>query len=308
MPPPAECLVEKANFAPMDTRFSILIPTWNNLPFLRLCIVGIEKNSAVRHQVIVHVNGGDDGTLAWVRERGIAHTHTPGNVGVCWALNMMRPLVETDYILYMNDDMYALPGWDTALAAEIAAVGHKMFFLSATVLQPRPFYCKSVIGCADYGSGVGDFDEERLLAEYMDRPHADWAGATWPPNVVHRDVWDLVGGYSVEFSPGMYSDPDFSAKLWKAGVRVFKGVGRSRVYHFEARSTGRVRKNPGSLQFLRKWGITSGSFVRDILHRGEPYSPGVLETPARSLGRDRLRSRLKAWLCTFKKTPGITDV
>ena len=31
-------------------------------------------------------------------------------------------------------------------------------------------------------------------------------GATIPPNIVHRDIWDLVGGYSIEYSPGMYSD------------------------------------------------------------------------------------------------------
>ena len=42
----------------------------------------------------------------------------------------------------------------------------------------------------------------------------DWMGATIPPNIVHRDIWDLVGGYSIEYSPGMYSDPDFTAKLY----------------------------------------------------------------------------------------------
>lgn len=45
----------------------------------------------------------------------------------------------------------------------------------------------------------------------------DWMGATIPPNIVHRDIWDLVGGYSIEYSPGMYSDPDFTAKLYMCG-------------------------------------------------------------------------------------------
>lgn len=280
--------------------FSILIPSWNNLSFLKLCIESIEKNSAYKHEILIHVNDGSDGTLEWVRQKGYKHTHSEENIGVCYALNGLRPLATTDYIMFMNDDMYVCPGWDTALVEEIQRIGHKMFFLSSTLIQPRPFFCKSVIAPANYGETVESFDEERLLREYATLPHGDWLGATWPPNVVHKDVWDLVGGYSIEFSPGMYSDPDFSAKLWMAGVRLFKGVDRSRVYHFEARSTHRIVKNDGSLQFLRKWGITSGSFIRDILHRGEPFDAPKDHTL--ELKKDIERSRWKKVLTIFRST------
>lgn len=280
--------------------FSILIPSWNNLSFLKLCIESIEKNSAYKHEILIHVNDGSDGTLEWVRQKGYKHTHSEENIGVCYALNGLRPLATTDYIMFMNDDMYVCPGWDTALVEEIKRIGHKMFFLSSTLIQPRPFFCKSVIAPANYGETVESFDEERLLREYATLPHGDWMGATWPPNVVHKDLWDLVGGYSIEFSPGMYSDPDFSAKLWMAGVRLFKGVDRSRVYHFEARSTHRIVKNDGSLQFLRKWGITSGSFIRDILHRGEPFDAPKDHTL--ELKKDIERSRWKKVLTIFHST------
>ena len=280
--------------------FSILIPTWNNLPFLKLCVESIRKNSTYPHEMLIHVNEGSDGTLDWVRQEGLKHTYSKNNVGVCFALNGLRPLATTDYILFMNDDMYVCPGWDEALLREIEAIGHKMFFLSATLIQPRPFYCKSVIAPADYGQTVETFEENRLLSEYQTLPHGDWQGATWPPNVVHRDVWDLVGGYSIEYSPGMYSDPDFSAKLWKAGVRIFKGVDSSRVYHFEARSTHRIVKNDGSTQFLRKWGITSASFIRDVLHRGEPWNQNINRTSM--LKKDLWRSKLKRALKTYGRT------
>ena len=280
--------------------FSILIPTWNNLEFLKLCVESIRKNSSYDHEILIHVNDGCDGTLAWVREQGLKHTHSEQNVGVCFALNGLRPLVTTEYIVFMNDDMYVCPDWDKALLEEITQLPDKKFFLSSTLIQPRPFFCKSVIAPANYGETVETFDEERLLKEYKTLKHGDWQGATWPPNIVHRDVWDLVGGYSIELSPGMYSDPDFSAKLWLAGVRLFKGVDRSRVYHFEARSTHRIVKNDGSLQFLRKWGITSASFMRDVLHRGEPFGQ-----PCNNQGQlkaDILRSKLKSLLTILKDT------
>ena len=280
--------------------FSILIPSWNNLDFLKLCVKSIRKNSTYGHEILVHVNDGSDGTLDWVKAEGLKYTHSPENIGVCYALNGLRPLVTTDYMVFMNDDMYVCPGWDRALYEEVKAIGHKMFFLSSTLIQPRKFFCKSVIAPADFGQSVATFDEERLLREYMTLKHGDWQGATWPPNIVHRDVWDLVGGYSVEYSPGMYSDPDFSAKLYHAGVRLFKGIDRSRVYHFEARSTHRIVKNDGSLQFLRKWGITSSSFMRDVLHRGDPYGEDV--DYQRQLAKDVLRSKWKRALTIFKST------
>lgn len=280
--------------------FSILIPSWNNLDFLKLCVESIRKNSTHAHEIIIHVNDGSDGTLDWVKSEGLKFRHSQANIGVCYALNGLRSLATTDYILFMNDDMYVCPGWDEALYEEIKQLPDNRFFLSSTLIQPRPFFCKSVIAPANYGETVSDFDEARLLREYRDLPHGDWQGATWPPNVVHKDIWDLVGGYSVELSPGLYSDPDFSAKLWHAGIRVFKGVDKSRVYHFEARSTKRIVKNDGSTQFLRKWGITSASFMRDVLHRGYPYGKHV--DMKKRLKSDLTRSRIKRLLTIFRDT------
>lgn len=91
---------------------------------------------------------------------------------------------------------------------------------------------------------------------------------------MHRDWWFLVGGYSTELSPGMSSDNDFSMKMWAAGARRFVGVGASLVYHFQCKSTGKVVKNDGRTQFLRKWGMTQSIFDRYYLRRGKPVPTG----------------------------------
>ena len=46
-----------------DYCFTIIIPTWNNLKYLELCVNSIRKNSAYFHQIIVAINEGTDGTL-----------------------------------------------------------------------------------------------------------------------------------------------------------------------------------------------------------------------------------------------------
>lgn len=257
--------------------FSILIPTWNNLSYLKLCIESIRKNSRLEHQVIVHINEGKDGTREWVESLpDIDYTFSEQNIGVCYALNFGRDLVATDYMVYMNDDMYVCPGWDLELYNEIKNIGHNYFFLSGTSIEPYPVGNCSIKG--KYGDDIQAFREEPLLNEYASLPMHDWQGATWPPNVVHKDIWDLAGGYSTEFSPGMYSDPDFSMKLWVMGIRLFKGVSKSRVYHFGSKSTGRVVKNKGYYRFIAKWGVTSSTLTKYYLRRGESFD-GVLGEP-----------------------------
>ena len=280
-----------------DEIFSIVIPTWNNLDFLKLCVRSIRRNSAFRHQIVLHVNDGSDGTAEWAAAEGLSFSRTSRNVGVCFAVNAARPLVRTDYVLYMNDDMYVCPGWDAALKEEIDACGTRLFYFSATMIEPYPTNSTPVIGARDFGTTVATFDEERLLREFATFPKDDWSGATRPPNIVHRDVWDLIGGYSVEFSPGMYSDPDFSMKLWQAGVRLFKGVARSRVYHFVSKSVGRIEPNDGRRQFLRKWGMAPSTFYRFFLHKGGPFSGPLPDPPLEgALRRRLLKDRLSGLL------------
>ena len=223
-----------------SNRFSILIPSWNNLPFLKICIDSIEKNSAFKHQIIIHVNDGTDGTLDWVRKRGFDYTHSIDNVGVCWAINACRALVMTDYIVFLNDDMYMLPDWDLELWNEIERLPDKFFFLSSTTIEPRVSPHPGILAPFDYGRTPETFDENKLLREYKSITGKDWSGATWPPNIVHKDLWDLIGGYSIEYFPGLYSDPDFSMKLYEAGVRHFMGVNASRTYHFGSKTTHRI--------------------------------------------------------------------
>ena len=275
--------------------FTILIPSWNNLPYLKLAVDSVRRHSAHAHQIVVHVNDGADGSLAWVREQGLAHTHSPANVGICLAVNEAAMHATQPYICYLNDDMVVLPGWDTALLARIERLPTSLFMVSGTMVEPRQTNNACVV-VADFGDTTETFREAELLAALPQLKRADWSGATWPPTVVHRDWWFKLGGYSTELTPGMSSDNDFSMKLWHAGCRHFIGVGDALVYHFQCKSTGKVVKNDGRTQFLHKWGTSQSSFDHDCLRRGQPLLADLLpeaQTQGRRLAtlKDRLRLR-----------------
>lgn len=284
--------------------FSIVIPSWNNLPYLKLCVESIRQNSTYEHQIIVHVNEGKDGTLEWVKSQGIDYTWSDRNIGVCLAMNTMRRLVKTDYIYFINDDMYVLPGWDKVLLEEIQSLPDNMFYLSGTMIQPHD---KNDVGlCINYGDSIETFQKEKLLKEYMDQPYQDWLGSTRPPSIVHRDVWDLVGGYSVELTPGMYSDPDFTAKLLLVGVRYLKGLGNSRVYHFETKTTTRIKKNNGAVQFLLKWGISNSVMRKHITRQGSEWEHNTTPLNSKLLKKKTKFAKAKALWTLLTKGFGIS--
>ena len=85
---------------------SILIPTYNNLKYLKLCIDSIIKNSSEKHELIVHINSGSDGTLDYIKEKKITYTYSVNNIGLCSSINKAYKLSSKNYILYAHDDMY----------------------------------------------------------------------------------------------------------------------------------------------------------------------------------------------------------
>ena len=81
-----------------------------------------------------------------------------------------------------------------------------------------------------------------------------------------------------------------------------KGISASRVYHFETKSTTRIRKNMGQMQFLLKWGMTNSTFRRIFTYKGHDFDSRLTDAYRHDghLKANILRGRLKAlwWMLT----------
>jgi GT2 family glycosyltransferase len=262
--------------------FSVVIPSWRNLDFLRVCIGSLQRNSSLDNQIIVHLNNGGDGSLEYIQKQKIAHTHSTENIGVCYAVNEAASLAKHDWIIYLNDDMYCCPDWDAEIARRIEHIGHDGCLLSGTMIEPI-YTGNNCVSLCNYGRTPVEFEEARLLSSFRSLQKTDWSGSTWPPTVISKRWWNAVGGYSPEFSPGIGSDNDLSMKMWNAGCRSFYGVGTSLVYHFISRSTGKVERNNGRRQFFKKWGISQSLFDSAFLRRGQTPAPLCLPEPEKNI-------------------------
>ena len=260
--------------------FSIVIPTYNNFKYLELCLNSIKKNSKYNHEIILHVNDGGDGSLNYVKKNNIKYSYSEVNIGLCSSINLASKLTTNKYLLYSPDDMYFCPSWDEYLYDEIKKIGHDNFYLSGTMIEPSSGHI--IFNC---GEDIESFDENKLLENISKLNFQDHQGSHFAPHLVSKKMWNEVGGFSEEFNPGIASDPDFNMKLWKKGVRIFKGLNNFRVYHFGAITTRKKKnfiQNRGDRTFLKKWGITTKFFKKHYLKSKTKYS-GPLPEPEISL-------------------------
>jgi glycosyltransferase involved in cell wall biosynthesis len=260
--------------------FSILIPSFNNLNYLKLCIKSIVNNSKFNHQIIIHVNEGTDGTLDYLKNSNIEYTFTSYNAGICEGINKASKLAKHEFFLYAHDDFYFCPNWDEYLYYEIKNIGHNNFYLSGTMMNNGhiPFDC---------GQNINEFNENKFLTEYKKYNYYDFQGSTWAPTLVHKNVWNKVNGFSEEYFPGTGSDPDFNMKLWNIGIRIFKGINNCKVYHFGSiilrKKINVIKKknygSSGAKIFLMKWGITIKFFKKFYLKSNTKYEHPLSDPP-----------------------------
>jgi len=259
---------------------SIIIPTFNNLKYLKLCIASLIKNSSYTHEIIFHVNDGSDGTLEYIKKNNYKYTHSFNNIGLCSAINKAVKISSSKFILYAHDDMYFCPYWDDCLLDEIKKYDHDKFYLSGTMIEPNSGHI--TFNCGD---NIDSFEEKKLLDNYNNLKYYDHQGSHFAPHLTSKKMWDIVGGFSEEFNPGIGSDPDFNMKLWTNGVRIFKGLNKFRVYHFGSLTTRKknnFKQNRGDKTFLKKWKITIKFFKKYYLKSKTKYIK-PLEEPNKTI-------------------------
>ena len=256
-------------------KISIIIPTCKNFLYLKSCIESIVKNSKFDHEIIVHINGDDHFTEDYLINKKLSYTKSTENIGLCSGVNLASKKSTHNYIMYAHDDMYFLPDWDTHLIKEINNLKSNLFYFSITQISYMPMHKGDLQHIHfDCGNDLANFNEAKLLENFSKLKFRNLQGSHWAPHVIHKEIWNKVGGFSEEFNPGFASDPDLNMKLWNCGVRIFKGVSKSRIYHFGSITTRKnkdIVKNNGKKTFLLKWKITVEFFVKHYLKRGTTY-------------------------------------
>ena len=218
---------------------------------------GLGSVRSIESSVLHILRGIEESTAKYKGET--VKVRVPGNTAI-YLLNQKRDAlveIEKKYelkLFLVDDDTLVPPNF------EIEKLNTNAFFLSGTMIEKNSGHLQ--LAC---GNDYKDFDENKLLNNFENLKHVDHQGTHWPPSCIHKTYWDKIGGFGEEYNPGIGCDPDLNMKLWKEGVRIFKGISKFRVYHFASivlRKRKKFKRNNGAKTFLMKWGISVRFFVK----------------------------------------------
>ena len=89
----------------METTVGVGIPTYNRLESLKKTINSLKENTTIRYDLMVAVDGANDGTIDWLNENKYEYV-SQNRQGVCAAKNhILRRFSKYDYIFIVEDDV-----------------------------------------------------------------------------------------------------------------------------------------------------------------------------------------------------------
>jgi GT2 family glycosyltransferase len=189
--------------------------------------------------------------------------------GQCKAVNAGVAITNTDWVFVSNDDMIYSKDWFENLihpyfgtrAAQID--NEQKYCISPMLVEPRlgaPTFLVEFCG----GAG-GDFDKNKwdeFSSEWKEKTQRSLPFRTGfnLPFLIKRELWDLVGGYDIEYDPwSSNSDSDLEYKIMLAGIQPYQNM-NSIVYHF-SQTSGTFEPQNGAYYgrnfayFKEKWGF-----------------------------------------------------
>ena len=238
------------------------ISTYNNLPYLKLAIESVRKNSYYKNApFIVHAENCTDGTNEWLVENGERYDLTviiepdtrPDVRGIGGGMNVCAEYVGTEYINFLHSDFYVLEDWDLELMETHQKYPDEDLWVNSFRIEPNMFKSPDRVGTLlvapdTFGGFHDDFTPAELelwveKLKSMNERHETPKGEG-VSGLVKKSVWDAVGGNDPIFSPTSWEDMDLFLRMRQHGVR-FIMPSHSIVWHFGARGSHRLEENDG---------------------------------------------------------------
>lgn len=234
------------------------ISTYNNLPYLKLAVESVRKNSYFKDApFIIHAENCTDGTYQWLADNGAKYNLTvyikdlePSGLGQ--GMNFIASKVTTQYINFLHSDFYVTENWDLELLKVHEREPAKKLWVNSFRIEPNMFNSPTrhgtlLVDPSDFGAYANDFDKERLeeyakefaLLNDFEIPKGEGVSG-----LVKKYVWDKFGGNDPLFAPTSWDDMDLFLRMRRGGVE-FVMPSKSVVWHFGARGSHRLEENGG---------------------------------------------------------------
>ena len=232
-------------------KVDIVIPTYNNLRGLKLCLDSIRTCTDVLHNIIVVNSGSDDDLHQYLTlQNDIIYKKLDGRKNFAEAVNAGIAAGSAKYICVLNDDVVVTHGWLTGLVAScqngVGIVGP----LSNCDKGWLHNYDINVAG-VDLLPGSNTFEQiEPIIKDihsyrspYQEVVEREWVA--YYCTLILREAYEKAGKLNDEFT-NSGEDVDHCRRIRKQGYRIVQNFS-SFVFHFGAVSRrGLEQEDPGS--------------------------------------------------------------
>ena len=264
---------------------SFILPSRNNLKYLKQAYRSIRKNSEHQHEICIASDASTDGTVEWVQEImkedknvKLHINEGPERLGHTILYDtLIYDYATHDRVMIFHADMYLCPKADE----EIEKYLEPGKVVSLTRIEPplHPAGPEKII--EDFGIEPEEFDEQKLMEFLENEVHYDKGRGIvtegiFAPWAILKSDWDYIGGHDPIFAPQSKEDSDIFNRFHLAGYK-FKQTWGGFVYHMTCRGSrfkdGAMRNPAGQVfmkgressewleqnlkstrEFIRKWG------------------------------------------------------
>jgi glycosyltransferase involved in cell wall biosynthesis len=259
---------------------SFILPSRNNLKYLKQAYRSIRKNSEHQHEICIASDASTDGTVEWVQkimkedENVKLHINEgPERLGHTILYDtLIYDYATHDRVMIFHADMYLCPKADE----EIDKYLEPGKVVSLTRIEPplHPDGPEKVL--VDFGIEPEEFDEEGLLewinqwGEGKDKV-TDGIFAPW---CIMKDDFTRINGHDPLFAPQSKEDSDIFNRFMLAGyefIQTWEGY----VYHMTCRGSrfkDGAKRNPDGQVFMKnretdEWLIQNLKSTRNFIRK-----------------------------------------
>ena len=262
---------------------SFIIPSRNNLKYLKQAYESIRKNSSVEHEICIADDFSDDGTMEWVlvqmkRDKNIQFHRNQGPKRLGHTIlydTLINDYATNDVVMIFHADMYACPGMDVAVLEHLEPGK----VVSATRIEPplHPDGPEKIL--EDFGIEPEEFKEQELLDfvdEYRHRGYYHPTMGIFAPWAIYKKDFQEINGHDPLYAPQSKEDSDIFNRFVLNGYDLLQ-TWQGFVYHMTCRGSrfkdGAMRNPAGQVfmkgressewleqnlrstrNFIRKWG------------------------------------------------------
>jgi GT2 family glycosyltransferase/glycosyltransferase involved in cell wall biosynthesis/SAM-dependent methyltransferase len=245
----------------MNPKASLIILTFNNLKYTRMCLESIyAKTDEPSFELVLVDNASSDGTPQYLREFAETHANVrlvlnPLNQGFARGNNTGAAEASGEVLIFLNNDIVVTRGW---LSGLLPYLEDQQIGMVGPVTNASGNESRIPVDYED----LADMD---VFAERYTQAHQGQAFEIrmlpFQCVAIRREVYDQIGPLDERFGIGMFEDDDYALRLKQAGYKILCAQDVY-VHHWGSASFSRLEFNTywdlfkGNLKkFEEKWGI-----------------------------------------------------